>query len=86
MNWVPKRGNYTSFKDCCLNYTDDMEIFPEYEPMPDGNGYYSIDEDCKQVEPDSTVQYHGKYMSFTKPAPAQRQRYSLARYYATDGE
>lgn len=60
MNWVPKRGNYTSFKDCCLNYTDDMEIFPEYEPMPDGNGYYSIDEDCKQVEPDSTVQYHGK--------------------------
>ena len=34
MNWVPKRGNYTSFKDCCLNYTDDMEIFPEYEPMP----------------------------------------------------
>ncbi len=65
MNWVPKRGNYTSFKDCCLNYTDDMEIFPEYEPMPDGNGYYSIDEDCKQVEPDSTVQYHGKIYVLT---------------------
>lgn len=65
MNWVPRQGNYTSFEGCCLNYTEDMEIFPGYEPMLDGNGYYSIDEDCKQVEPDSTVQYHGKIYVLT---------------------
>lgn len=65
MNRVAKRGHFTSFEGCCLNYTEDMEIFPEYEPMPDGNGYFSIDEDCKQVEPDSTVQYHGKIYVLT---------------------
>ncbi len=64
MNWVPKRGGYASFEGCCLNYTHDMDIFPEYEPMPDGNGFFSLDE-CAKVEPDSTVQYHGRLYVLT---------------------
>ena len=64
MNWVPKRGGYASFEGCCLNYTHDMEIFPEYEPMPDGNGYYNL-YDCAPVEPDSTVRYRGKLYVLT---------------------
>ena len=64
MNWVPKRGGYASFEGCCLNYTHDMDIFPEYEPMPDGNGFFSLD-DCAKVEPDSTVQYRGRLYVLT---------------------
>ncbi len=64
MNWVPKRGGYASFEGCCLNYTHDMDIFPEYEPMPNGNGFFSLDE-CAKVEPDSTVQYHGRLYVLT---------------------
>lgn len=64
MNWVPKRGGYASFEGCCLNYNHDMEIFPEYEPMPDGNGFFSL-EDCGRLEPDTTVQYHGRIYVLT---------------------
>lgn len=64
MNWVTKRGGYASFEGCCLNYTHDMDIFPEYEPMPDGNGFFSLD-DCAKVEPDSAVQYHGRLYVLT---------------------
>ncbi len=64
MQWVSKRGHFASFDSCCLNYGPDMEIFGEYEPMPDGNGFFST-ADSERVEPDSLVQYRGRLYVLT---------------------
>lgn len=64
MQVVPKRGGYASFAGCCLNYTPEMELFGNYEPLPDGRGFFSR-EDCEPVLPDSTVQYRGRLYVLT---------------------
>lgn len=69
MNVVPKRGGYASFEGCCLNYTSDMEIFGDYEPLPDGSGFFSR-EDCGQLLPDSTVRYRGRLYVLTDAGSA----------------
>lgn len=64
MQWVRKRGNFASFDSCCLNYAPDMELFGAYEPMPDGNGFFSTS-DCACVVPDSLVRYRGRLYVLT---------------------
>ena len=61
---VNKQGNFASLSHS-LNYTDDSDIFPDYEPGE--NGFYTQDtlETCAVVLPDPQVHYDGKVYVLT---------------------
>lgn len=61
---VTKQGNFESFAGCCLNYTEDMEIFPEYRPVEGREGFFTIEYNDSFM-PDSTVQYRGRIYVLT---------------------
>lgn len=64
MHVVNKRGKFSSFKDCCLNYNEQMMIFEDFEPMADGLGYYNT-ADCQPITPNLEVQYRGRVYVLT---------------------
>lgn len=61
---VKRRGGFSSLRDCCLNYPDTVDIFPEYLPQADGNGYYD-DRHSDRVEIDTAVNYKGRVYVLT---------------------
>lgn len=64
VQWVKKQGGFSSFADCCLNYTADMDIFPEYQPIEGREGFFST-ADSEPVQPDSVVHYGGRIYVLT---------------------
>lgn len=64
VQWVKKQGGFSSFADCCLNYTADMDIFPEYQPIDGREGFFST-ADSEPVQPDSVVHYGGRIYVLT---------------------
>lgn len=61
---VNKRGGFASLK-YSLNYSEEMDIFPEYEEREDG--YYLLDstETCAAIIPDSKIHYGGRVYVLT---------------------
>lgn len=61
---VKRRGGFSSFGKCCLNYPDSIDIFPEYEPKPNGCGFYD-DSHSDLIPVDTAVHYDGRVYVLT---------------------
>lgn len=64
VQWVKKRGGFSSFAGCCLNYTDEVDIFSEYMPVEGRTGFFST-ADSQTIQPDSAVHYRGRIYVLT---------------------
>lgn len=60
---VNKRGNFDFFRYSC-NHAESQELFSEYEPTPDCNGFL-LDLSDQWLQPDSVVNYKGKVYLLT---------------------
>lgn len=65
-NRVRKQGDFASL-DYSLNYSSEMQVFPEYEPREGEEGFFSLDtiETCAAVMPDPEIRYGGKIYVLT---------------------
>jgi hypothetical protein len=55
---VKKKNNFNFFK-YCTNYNEEVsDLFTEYEPVPDKEGYFYMNQDT--VYPDSDINFKGK--------------------------
>ncbi len=63
---VKKRGRIDVLK-YSLNYSGDIDMFPEYEPRKGEDGYFCVDtiETCSVVMPDPEVHYGGRIYVLT---------------------
>lgn len=61
---VKRRGNFSSFRDCCLNYPDTIDIFPEYTPKEGLDGYWD-DSHSDRTAIDTAVNYKGRVYVLT---------------------
>lgn len=62
--WVKRRGGFSSLSDCCLNYPDTVDIFPEYMPQDGREGYFA-DTQSDIVPIDTAVNYKGRVYVMT---------------------
>ena len=65
-NRVMKQGGFASL-DYSLQYSSQMQVFPEYEPREGEDGFFSLDtiETCAAVMPDPGIRYGGKIYVLT---------------------
>lgn len=61
---VKRRGHFASFRDCCLNYPDTIDIFPEYTPKEGFDGYCN-DSHSDREAIDTAVNYKGRVYVLT---------------------
>ncbi|MCX4261409.1 MAG: S41 family peptidase [Alistipes sp.] len=61
---VKRRGDFSSFRDCCLNYPDTIDIFPEYMPKEGLDGYWN-DSHSDRIATDTVVNYKGRVYVLT---------------------
>ncbi len=61
---VKRRGHFASFRDCCLNYPDTIDIFPEYMPKEGFDGYWN-DSHSDRAAIDTAVNYKGRVYVLT---------------------
>lgn len=62
--WVKRRGGFSSLSNCCLNYPDSIDIFPEYMPEEGREGYFA-DAHSDNVPIDTVVNYKGRVYVLT---------------------
>ncbi len=61
---VKRRGDFSSFCDCCLNYPDTIDIFPEYVPKEGLDGYWN-DSHSDRIAIDTVINYKGRVYVLT---------------------
>lgn len=62
--FVNKKGGFESF-EYSMNYTSDMEFFPEFSEVEGKDGYYLSKEAEDKIMPDSTLNYKGRIYVLT---------------------
>ncbi|MDE6140254.1 MAG: S41 family peptidase [Alistipes sp.] len=61
---VKQRGNFSSFRDCCLNYPDTIDIFPQYAAKEGADGFYD-EMHSDRMPIDTAVNYKGRVYVLT---------------------
>jgi C-terminal processing protease CtpA/Prc len=64
--FVNKKGGYKCFGGSCPVDEESTEVFPDYEPLANGEGF--VKNELEWVEPDSLVNYKGRLYVLTNEA------------------